>query len=108
MTKKIDKLISNNTSGQPEDLNRERQENDTPSSDPNGKRRVGPAKLPDNPNKKRIISQGDDSLSLFAPSDVEDDLRQEEDDPRRKVMVVVSDTETQSEGHTSWADRRIQ
>ena len=48
---KIDKLNSKHNSGQPEDLNRERLENDTSSSDPNGKRRVGPAKLPGNPNK---------------------------------------------------------
>ena len=53
---KIEKLNSAHTSGQPEDLNRERQETGTPSSDPNGKRRVGPANLPSNPNKKRIIS----------------------------------------------------
>ena len=53
---KIDKLNSTCTSRQPEDLNRERLETDTPSSDPNGKRRVGSAKLPGNPNKKRIIS----------------------------------------------------
>ena len=59
---KIDKLNSKHNSGQPEDLNRERLENDTSSSDPNGKRRVGPAKLPGNLNKKRIISQDDDSL----------------------------------------------
>ena len=52
---KIDKL-SIHTRGQPEDLNRERQETGTPSSDPNRKRWVGPAKLPGNPNKKRIIS----------------------------------------------------
>ena len=38
---KINKLNSAYTSGQPEDLNRERQETDTPYSDPNGKRRVG-------------------------------------------------------------------
>ena len=79
--KKIDKLISAQTSGQPEDLNTERQETGTPASDPNGKRRVGPANLPGNPNKMRIISRDDDSLSLFAPSDVEDSLQQEEDDP---------------------------
>ena len=48
--KKIDKLNSTHTSGQPDDLNRERLETDTPSSDPNGKRRVGSAKLPGNPN----------------------------------------------------------
>ena len=36
--------------------------------------RVGPAKLPGNPNKKRIISQDDDSLSLFGPSDVEEEF----------------------------------
>ena len=51
-------------------------------------------------NKKRIISQDDNSLSLFAPSDVEEELQQEEDDPLRKVMFVVNDTEIQSEGHT--------
>ena len=34
---KIDKLNSTHNSGQPEDLNRERLENDTSSSDPNGK-----------------------------------------------------------------------
>ena len=32
---KIDKLNSTHTNGQPEDLNRERQETDTPFSDPN-------------------------------------------------------------------------
>ena len=51
----IDKLNSTHTSRQLEDLNRERLETDTPSSEPNGKWRVGPAKLPGNPNKKRII-----------------------------------------------------
>ena len=96
---KIGKLNSTHNSGQPEDLNRERLENDTSSSDPNGKRRVGPAKLPGNPNKI-IISQDDDSLSLFAPSDVEEELQQEEDNPLRKVMFVVNDTKPQSEGHT--------
>ena len=45
------------------------------TSDPNGKRRVGPAKLPGNSNKKRIISQDNDSLSLFAPSKVEEELQ---------------------------------
>ena len=79
--KKIDKLISAQTSRHPKDLNRERQETGTSASDPNGKRRVGPAKLPGNPNKMRIISRDDDSLSLFAPSDEEDNLHQEEDDP---------------------------
>ena len=97
---KIDKLNSIHNSGQLEDLNRERLENDASSSDPNGTRRVGPAKLPGNPNKKRIISQDDDSLSLFALSDVEKELQQEEDNPLRKVMFVVNDTEPQSEGHT--------
>ena len=94
--KKIDKLYSTHNSRQPEDLNRKRLE--TSSSYPNGKRRVGPAKLPGNPNKKRIISQDDDSLSL-TPLDVEEELQQE-DDPLRKVMFVVNDTEPQSEGHT--------
>ena len=84
---KIDKLNSTHNSGQPEDLNRERLKNDTSSSDPNGKRRVGPAKLPGNPNKKRIISQDDDSLSLFAPSDVEEELQQEEDDLLERLCL---------------------
>ena len=97
---KIGKLNSAHTSGQPEDLNRERQETGTPSSDSNRKRRVGPAKIPGNPNQKIIISQDDNSLSLFALSDVEDDLQHEEDDPLRKVMFMVNDTEPQSEGHT--------
>ena len=69
-------------------LNRGRLVTDTPSSDPNGKRRVGPAKLPGNPNKKRIISQDNDSLSLFTPSDVEEELQQDEDGPLRKVMLL--------------------
>ena len=50
--KKIDELYSVYSGGQLEDLNRERQETSTPFSDLNGKRRVGPAKLPGNPNKK--------------------------------------------------------
>ena len=45
------------------------------TSDPNRKRRVGPAKLPCNSNKKRIISPDNDSLSLFAPSEVEEELQ---------------------------------
>ena len=98
---KIDKLNSTHNSWQPEDLNRERLENDTSSSDPNGKRRVGSAKLPGNPNKKRIICQDNDSLSLFATSDVEEELLQEEDNPLRKAMFVVNDIEPQSEGHTN-------
>ena len=61
---------------------------------------VGPAKLLGNPNKNRIIPRDNDSLSLFAPSGVEEELQQEEDDPLRKVMFVVSDKEPQSEGHT--------
>ena len=63
-----------------------------------GKRRIGLAKLPGNPNKKGIISQDDDSPSLFAPSDVEEELKQ--DNPLRKVLFVFIDTEPQSEGHT--------
>ena len=100
ITKKTDKLNSTHTSGQPEDLNSERIETDTSFSDPNGKRRVGLAKLPGNPNKKRVISQDDDSLIPFAPLDMEETLQQEEDDPLRKVIFVVSDREPQSEGHT--------
>ena len=88
--KKIDKLNSTHTGRQLENLNREKLETDTPGSDPNGKRMVGPAKLPGNPNKKRIISQDNDSLSPFAPSDVEEELQQE-DDPLKKVMFVVND-----------------
>ena len=52
---KIDKLNGTHNSGQPEDLNRERLKNDTSSSNPNGTRRVGPAKLSGNPNKKIIF-----------------------------------------------------
>ena len=62
---KTEKLSSAHTNGQPKDINREREETGTPSSDPNGKRGVGPAKLPGNPNKNRIISQDNDSLSLL-------------------------------------------
>ena len=97
---KIEKLNSKHNSGQPEDLNRERLENDTSSSDPNGKRRVGPAKLPGNPNKNRKISQDDGSLSLFAPSHVEEELQQEAGDPLRKVMFVVHDTQSYSQRAT--------
>ena len=55
--------------------------------------------LPGNSKKKRIISQDDDSLSRFAPSDVEDDLQQEQQ--RRlsqRDFFVVNDTELWSEG----------
>ena len=69
--KKIDKLNSVHTSRLSEDLNRERQETGTPFSDPNGRRRVGAAKLAGNPNKKRIISQDNDFQSIFATSDVQ-------------------------------------
>ena len=62
---KIEKLSSAHNNGQPEYINRERQETGTPSSNPNGKKGVGPAKLPGNPNKNRIISQDNDSLSLL-------------------------------------------
>ena len=51
---KINKLNSVYTKGQLEYLKSERKETGTPSSDPNEKRRVGSAKLPDKP-KKRII-----------------------------------------------------
>ena len=81
-------------------LTGKRLENDTSSSDPNGKRRVGPAKLPGSSNKKRKISQDHDSLSLVVPSHVEEELQQEEEDPLRKVMFVVNDTQSQSKGHT--------
>ena len=70
----IVKLNSIHTSGHPEDFNSERQETGTPCSDLNGIRRIGPVTLQ---RKKRIISQDDDSLSLFAPSNVEDELQQE-------------------------------
>ena len=81
-------------------LNRERQETSTPSSDANEKRRVGHAKLPGNPNKKRIVTQDNESLILVAPSDVEDDFQQEEDNPLGKVVFMVNDTEPHSEEHT--------
>ena len=58
---------------QSEDLNRDRQDPGTSSSDPNGKRRVGHAKFSGNANKKNINSRDDDSISLFAPSGVEDE-----------------------------------
>ena len=64
--KKTYKLNSTHTSGQLKDLNKDRLETDAPFSNPNGKWRLGPAKLPDNPNKMRLISQDDDFLSLFA------------------------------------------
>ena len=103
-SKSIDEILSKvnsvHTSWEPENLNRERQEAGTPSSDPNEKSRSGPAKVLGNPSKMRIISQDNDSLSLFAPSDVEDDLQRQEDNPLQKVMFVVNDTEPQSEGHT--------
>ena len=44
IVKKIDKLNSVYTSGQPEDFNRERRKTGTPSCDPNEKKRVGLAK----------------------------------------------------------------
>ena len=61
LDKRIGKLNNTHNSGQPDDLDRKRLENDASSSDPKGKRRVRPEKLPGNPNKKRIISQDDDS-----------------------------------------------
>ena len=70
-----------------ENLNRERQETGTPFSDLNEKSRSGPAKLLGNPNKMRIISQGNDSLSLFAPSDVENDLQEEEDNLFKRLCL---------------------
>ena len=39
-------------------------------------------------------------MTLRISSDVEEELQQEEDDPLRKVMLVVSVTEPQSEFHT--------
>ena len=103
-SKSIDEILSKvnsvHTSWEPENLNRERQEAGTPSSDPNEKSRSGPAKALGNPSKMRIISQDNDSLSLFAPSDVEDDLQRQKDNPLQKVMFVVNDAEPQSEGHT--------
>ena len=75
---KINKLNSVYNSEQTENPYRERKKTGTPSSDSNGKRRVGPAKLPGN-TKKRRIYQEDESLSLFAPSHVENDLQQQQD-----------------------------
>ena len=51
------------------------------------------------PKQKENKFSGRWPLSLFAPSDVEDDLQQEEDDPLRMVMFLVNDTEAQSEGY---------
>ena len=89
---KLDKLNSVYTSGQLEDLNRERQETGTPSSDPNGKRRVRPAKLLGIQTKREKFLK---TMTPFAPSDVDEDLQQEEDNPFRKVMFVINDTEPQ-------------
>ena len=47
-----------------------------------------------------MISHDDDSLSLFAPYDVEDDLQREELGPLREVLFLVNNREAQSEGHT--------
>ena len=47
-----------------------------------------------------MISHDDDSLSLFAPSDVEDDLQREEGGPLREALFLVNNREPQSEGHT--------
>ena len=57
-----------------------------PSVIPIEKEGQGLQNLPDNPNKKRTISQDDDFLSLSPPSDVEDDLEQEKSDPLRKIV----------------------
>ena len=95
----MDKLNSTRTSGQPEKFNMERAETDTPSSDPNGKGGQGLQSYQAIQKKKRIISQDDDSLSRSAPSDVEEDLQQEQQ--RRlsqRDFFVVNDTELWSEG----------
>ena len=93
------KLNSVLTSGQPEDLNRERQETGTPSSDSNGQSRVGPVKLPGNPSKTRIISQDNGCPSLFVPSDLEDDLPRNKGNPLWKVIFKVNSTVPQPESY---------
>ena len=53
--------------------------------------------MPFNANRKTVISQDNDSLSLFAPLDVEDELQGGEDNPLHRVMFVVNETEPQPE-----------
>ena len=53
--------------------------------------------MPFNANRKTVISQDNDPLSLFAPSDVEDELQGGEDNPLHRVMFVVNETEPQAE-----------
>lgn len=44
--------------------------------------------MPRNTNKDRIISQDNDSISLLADSDVEDESKGDQDYPLRCVMLV--------------------
>ena len=44
--------------------------------------------MPRNTNKDRIISQDNDSISLLADSDVEDESKGDQDDTLRWVMLV--------------------
>lgn len=44
--------------------------------------------MPHNTNKDRIISQDNDSISLLADSDVEDESKGDQDYPLRWVMLV--------------------
>ena len=53
--------------------------------------------MPRNWNKKIIISYDDDSQSLFAASDDDYELQGDEDNPLRRVMLVVNETEPQTE-----------
>ena len=62
---------------------------------------LGLENLPGNVNKKIIISQNDDSLSLFPSSCLEDGLQGDEGDPLRSAMFVFNETESQPETKVS-------
>ena len=55
------------------DINIDKQETGTSSSDPNGKGRIGPIKLLGNTNKNRMTSRDDHSLRPFSLSAVDID-----------------------------------
>ena len=62
---------------------------------------MGLENFPDNVNKKIIISQNDDSLSLFLSSYLDDGLQGDEGDPLRSAMFVFNETESQPETKVS-------
>ena len=63
------------------------------------KRRVGLTKLPGNASKERIFSQSNDSVSFFAPSNVENELQGDQDD-LYKLMFVGNETKNKPEKQT--------